>query len=378
MLSGDTVKKGLGMLAATILALLIISWVFSFWDLDRIISARFYKPGTGWYLKEAEPWMWLYRYGTIPGIVLSITALVGAVITRLRNPDSCWHRYFLLVVLTSVIGAGLLVNGILKPYWGRPRPNQIIELGGQYEYRNVLSPGIPGKGKSFPSGHATMGFLFVSIVYFRRKSAAVAWIGGIGGLAYGALMSAARVVQGAHFTTDCIWSLGAIWITASVLYYFILRIPAPEPEKPHHLTRKQKIVLGVFGTLVSAAIILVLLARQPFYETYYFHLSPIDPTIRELRIGLKNGFVRAHVRYNEIHPPLVLIHARGFAWTGASETPGKVSAKISENVYQAVYVMQKQGYFAELTHDIEVVLPGRYKDKLNVVFMDDTGKPLPQ
>jgi len=376
MLSGDTVKKGLGMLGATILVLLVISWVFTYWDLDRFISARFYKPGTGWYLKEAEPWMWLYRYGTIPGIVLSIASLAGFVITRLRNPDSRWHRYFLLVLLTSIIGAGLLVNGFLKPYWGRPRPNQLQELGGQYQYRNVLNPGIPGRGKSFPSGHATMGFLFVSLVYFHRKSVAIAWIGGIGGLAYGTLMSAARVVQGAHFTTDCIWSLGILWMVASVSYYFVLRIPAPAPETPRHLTRKQKIGVGVFGTLVSAAIILVLLARQPFYETYYFHLGRIDPKIRELRVGLKNGFIRAHVRYNMLHPPLVLIHARGFAWTGASEKQGKTVAKISEDVYQAVYVMQKEGYFSELTHDIEVVLPGRYRDNLTVVFMDETGKPI--
>ena len=378
MLSGDTVKKGLGILAATILALLIISGVFSFWDLDRIITARFYKPGTGWYLKEAEPWLWFYRYGTIPGIALSIASLVGAVITRLRNPDSRWHRYFLLVVLTSIIGAGLLVNGILKPYWGRPRPNQLQEFGGQYEYRNVLSPGIPGKGKSFPSGHATMGFIFTALIYFYRKSKATAWIGGIVVLSYGTAMSAARVVQGAHFTTDCIWSLGILWVVATVLYYFVLRIPSPVPKTPRHLTRKQKIGVGVIGALLSAAIALILLTRQPFFETYYFHLGRIDPKVRELRVGLKNGYVRAHVRYNELHPPLVLIHARGFSWTGASEIPGKVSAKISENIYQAVYIMQKQGYFSELTHDIEVVLPGRYKDKLTVVFMDETGKPIPQ
>jgi lipid A 4'-phosphatase len=378
MLSGETVKKGLGILAATILVLLIITWFFSFWDLDRIISARFYNPETGWYLKKADPWMWLYRYGTIPGIALTITALVGTVITYLRNPDSRWHRYFLVVALTSIVGAGLLVNGILKPYWGRPRPSQLQELGGQYLYRDLLSPGIPGKGKSFPSGHATMGFLFFSLVYFRRKSRTIAWAGGIVGLALGTALSAARVVQGAHFTTDCIWSFGIIWMTATILYYFVLRIPAPVSKTPCRLSRNQKIGIGAIGLFMSVAILLAFLTRRPFYESYYFQLGPIDPKIHELRVGLKSGYVRTSVRYTDQHAPMVLIHARGFAWTGASEIPGKTAANISNNIYQVVFILQKQGYFAELTHHIEVVLPGRYKETLAVVFMDGADKSISQ
>ncbi len=371
-------KKCLGMLTATIGVLLLVSWIFTHWDLDRTIAARFYSPETGWYLKDANPWHWLYRYGTIPGIALTLAALTGAVASRLRKPESRWHRYFLLVVLTSVLGAGLLVNGILKPYWGRPRPNQIQELGGQYKYRNVLSPGIPGKGKSFPSGHATMGFIFVSLIYFHRKSKLIAWIGGTGGLAYGALVSTARVVQGAHFVTDCIWSLGLMWMVASVLYYFVLRIPAPVPKTPKTLTKKQKIGIILIGVILSAAITLAFLTRRPFYETYYFHIGPIPDTIRELRVGLDNGFVRTATRCTDQHPLLVLVHARGFAWTGASETQHTVSRSSAGGVYRVLYRMEPHGYFSELTHDIEVVIPTPLRDRLTVVFMDDTVAPVSQ
>jgi len=376
MKAGETVRKGLVMLAATVGTLLVMSWIFVHWDLDRSIAARFYSPESGWYLKEANPWYWLYRYGTIPGIALTLTALIGAVITRLRTPETHWHRYLLVVALTSILGAGLIVNGILKPYWGRPRPNQIQQFGGQYSYRHVWSPGIPGKGKSFSSGHSTMGFLFVSLFYFRRKSAIVGWIGGIGGLAYGTMLSAARVVQGAHFVTDCIWSLGVIWMVATILYYHVFMIPANGHRNLRRLTRKQKRGVAVLSGLLSVVIVFAFFTRRPYFETYYFHVNSAQSKIRNLQVGLENGFARTGIRYSEHDPLLVLIHARGFAWPGASETPGVVSSQRSGSDHRAVYRMEKHGYFAELNHEIEVVIPIRLKDTLTVVFMDKTGKPI--
>ena len=371
-----SVKKGLVTLAATGGMLLIISWIFTYWDFDRSISAHFYSPEKGWIFKEAEPWKWLYRFGTIPGVALTIVALIGAIAAIIRNPDSQWLRYFLLVVLTSIIGAGLIVNGILKPYWGRPRPNQTQELGGQYTYRHVLNPGIPGKGKSFPSGHSTMGFIFVSLIYFRRKSTAVAWVGGIGGIAYGSIISVARVVQGAHFVTDCIWSLGVIWMVATALYYYVLRIPAAEGKTPRHLTRRQKQLVSVIGAVLSILLVLVFLTRRPYFESYYFYLGHLKPEIRELRIGLENGYDKTAIRYTDRHPLLVLIHARGFAWTRASETQHLVSKRSTASVYETVYRMEPHGYFSELAHEIEVVIPIHRKDKLKVVFMDQLGEGL--
>ena len=54
-------RKGLVMLVATGGILFIVSWIFIFWDLDRSIAARFYTPEKGWFLKEAEPWNWLFH-----------------------------------------------------------------------------------------------------------------------------------------------------------------------------------------------------------------------------------------------------------------------------------------------------------------------------
>jgi len=204
------------------------------------------------------------------------------------------------------------------------------------------------------------------------------WIGGIGGLIYGSVISAARVVQGAHFVTDCFWSLGVIWLVSSALYYLVLRIPAPEQKSLRHLTRKQKIGITVLGSLLSIVMLVVFLTRRPYFETYYLEVDNAQSKIRELRVGLENGYVSANVRYSQHDPLRVLVHARGFAWIGASETSVVESILKSDNIYQAVYRMKQHGYFPKLNHEIEVVIPSNLKDKLKVVFMDETVKPTSQ
>ena len=70
----------------------------------------------------------------------------------------------------------------------------------------------------------------------------------------------------------------------------------------------------------------------------------------------------------------ILIHARGFAWTGASDTKAVKSTSISDTTYQVVYETDTQGYFSELTYEIEVVVPSHLKDQLAVVFTDPDGQ----
>ena len=370
-------NTGLWTVAATLTLLLLASWICIHWDLDRTIAACFYTPGQGWLEKEAQPWHGLYAYGTIPGIVLTLACLLGWIVARLRSPESQWHRYFLLVVLTSVIGAGLLVNGVLKPYWGRPRPNQIRELGGKYDYHHVLMPGIPGKGKSFPCGHCTMGYLFVALFYFRRKSPALAYAGGTFGLIYGSVVGMARVVQGAHFASDCLWSLGVIWLTASVLYFFVLKIPSEQKLRPSPLDTRQKRLMAAVATLLAALIFVGFMTRRPFFETYYKAglVEAVDGEMRVLRVGLRGGFDRTKIRYTDDPHALVLVHSQGFAWPGCAQFLTVDKWKPAGETVEIVYRLEPKGYFSELTHEIEVTLPRRLKERIQVVFLDDDGKP---
>lgn len=187
-------------------------------DIDPRLSAYFYDPPRGWYLKDAFPWGWLYDYGEYPAIVLA----VGAFLVLLRSVWwPAWARYrrtCLLLVLAVSLGPGLVVNGILKPAWGRPRPRHVVQFGGAESYRAWWQPGGPGLGKSFPSGHAAMGFVLVAGVWLiSHRHARWRWLACTAALLYGSLMGCARIVQGGHFLSDVIWSGGVVGLLVVVL-----------------------------------------------------------------------------------------------------------------------------------------------------------------
>ena len=132
-------------------------------DLDRALAARFYTPTAqqAWALGNLPPWNWLYTYGEYPALLMAAAALL-VLLGSVRRP--AWKRCrqpCLVVVLAVALGPGALVNGCLKPWWGRPRPRQTVQYGGTQSYRPWWQPGGPGSGKSFPSGHAAMGYILV-------------------------------------------------------------------------------------------------------------------------------------------------------------------------------------------------------------------------
>ena len=70
---------------------------------------------------------------------------------------------FLLVVL--FVGPGLIVNGIWKEHWGRARPFEVQNFGGEHQYTPPMQPAQEcDTNCSFVSGHAAMGFYWISLV----------------------------------------------------------------------------------------------------------------------------------------------------------------------------------------------------------------------
>jgi lipid A 4'-phosphatase len=193
-------------------------------DIDLRLSASFYAPQHGWYLARTFPWGWLYDYGEYPAIVLAVGAFL-VILRSVWRPTWASYRYpCLLVVLAVSLGPGLLVNGILKPLWGRPRPRHVEQFGGTELYRMWWQPGGPGAGESFPAGHAAMGFILMAGAYlvprrcvWERRLIYTAALG------YGSLMAWARIVQGGHFLSDGIWAGGFMCFLVAVLQASLLR-----------------------------------------------------------------------------------------------------------------------------------------------------------
>jgi lipid A 4'-phosphatase len=176
-----------------------------------------------------------YKFGEYPAVISVAAAgfilVIGFFVKALKR----YRLRSLFVIMLLIIGPGIIINGIFKEHWGRPRPRDCIQFGGQHQFVKVLTPNFRNPdGASFPSGHASMGFfmIFPFFLYraYRRNKKAVLWL--VGGLVFGGLMSYTRIFQGGHFTSDCLWAGCIDYLAAAVLYYALrLRKEALDSEK---------------------------------------------------------------------------------------------------------------------------------------------------
>lgn len=205
-----------------LLVLVVLTLMFRVTDLDLTIEHFFYVPGAGWVYNDLAVCSLLYRYGTVPAFVLFCSSIVVLAVSFWNKNASPYRIKALFFVLLMVLGPGLVVNVVFKDYWGRPRPRQVEDLGGKERPLKVLVKGEAGKGKSFPSGHASMGFyLFAPYFVFRRSSRKLAGAFLLTGLSCGLLMGVVRMAQGGHFASDVVWAGGFVYLCGLALYYLL-------------------------------------------------------------------------------------------------------------------------------------------------------------
>ncbi|MDI9597967.1 MAG: phosphatase PAP2 family protein [Acidobacteriota bacterium] len=125
-------------------------------------------------------------------------------------------RYFL--------GAGIIVNVALKDNFGRARPRNAVPFGGGQEFTPafVVSDQCT-TNCSFSSGDGAGAFFTLALARALGRKRAL-----LGAVAYGCLVSFARIAAGAHFLSDIVVSFFVMWLTADALhFYMLLRRRAP-------------------------------------------------------------------------------------------------------------------------------------------------------
>lgn len=206
-------------IACPLLVLSIITLVCRLSSLDIAVSSFFFDAYPDrWPRFHAEPWWTLYQYGAVPGLVMGTCGMVSAVLAGCVGRWSTWGKVGLFLALMLALGPGLLVNGLMKPHWNRPRPSQIRQFGGRLDFVSVLGRVSYGRARSFPSGHASMGFYLMAPAFalFRRnRRLAFAFVAM--GLAAGGLIGLGRIVQGRHFLSDVIWSAAIVYASGVLL-----------------------------------------------------------------------------------------------------------------------------------------------------------------
>jgi lipid A 4'-phosphatase len=182
--------------------------------LSRLFSPEHSVKSLWWPLGFEEPWTGLYHYGVAPALILGASGLVVWLGSWFWSKLRPYRDAGLFLALMLALGPGLLINGILKPLWGRPRPYNTVPFGGEDAFLPVLSMGEQPSNLSFPSGHASMGFYLMApafVLYRRRPRWAAFFL--LIGLAGGTLMGVTRIVAGSHFASDVLWAAGVVYFT---------------------------------------------------------------------------------------------------------------------------------------------------------------------
>jgi len=147
------------------------------------------------------------------------TAFCLVILILGRKPGSSLRAYrpmALAVILLAII-CPLIITQSFKFLWGRVR---FRDLGAGFAgFTPFYIPAGPGAGLSFPSGHVAMAFALAPAVFFlaRLRGALPALIALAGVLLYGLVIAFGRIQAGAHYLTDCLFSIGLSFLLAAVL-----------------------------------------------------------------------------------------------------------------------------------------------------------------
>jgi len=195
-------------------------------QLDLMISApfsRMVKNGINFATHIDANFMFVRDLGLWVGTVI-IIPVVAALVLKLLVPR--WRlllpgRAIVFLITTLALGPGLLVNVTLKDHWGRPRPIDVTQFGGDQHFVAWWDPrgDCPGNC-SFVSGDVA------GAVWTIAPAALVPppWRA----LAYGAAlalgvgMAVLRIIAGGHFFSDTVFAgvftFLIIWVMHGLLY----------------------------------------------------------------------------------------------------------------------------------------------------------------
>jgi len=187
-------------------------------EIDIRVSALFFHHG--FYLKGSFFELFFYKSVPIVVTLLSIGS-IGIFLYNYffhKNILTLHKRKIIYIILVLSFAPGLIVNTTLKENWGRARPNQIQEFGGNKTFTPAFIFSDQG-GNSFSSGHGAAAFSvlgFALLAQRRRKL----WI--TFALTYGIAVSFARIIGGGHFLSDNVISFFIVYIINYALYSYII------------------------------------------------------------------------------------------------------------------------------------------------------------
>lgn len=214
---------------------LLLGFSFYYFPIDIELSSLFFKKGHGFIYKKYLPLVILHNF--VYFLMTLLCFFLGLVILArfyvLRSFDYKLYRKPLYILIACLIGPGIVVNSLIKEYSHRPRPIQTSIFDGDQSYAPAFNfQGTCPGNCSFVSGHASVGFVFFAFSFISRtikKRLFFLYFASFLGMFFGL----GRIIQGAHYLSDIVFSGVFVYITC----YVLAKIIKPELESKKDLQR---------------------------------------------------------------------------------------------------------------------------------------------
>jgi len=261
-------------------------------DFDLELSKRYFDPVKDDWPARHQPLINLsYQWGTAFSAIVAFWALFHFFASYMHPRFLVKRGVALFLLLSILLGPVMLVNGVIKDTWRRPRPRETVELGGSHPYRKVLEISHRRfRGKSFPGGHASAGFILV-MFYFLLKPKGRKWAGLalLFGIGWGIWLSYVRIVLGGHFFSDNLYAFGINWFLVLLLYYkWYLPYQEKHRDRVCFLPSRRRYMVGSVSLLLGAVLLaLPFLIYIPFRIDYPKRIIDITTKPRALTIKVR-------------------------------------------------------------------------------------------
>ncbi len=354
-------------------------------DFDIELSKPYFDESQQkWLGYDAAAIVFFYNWGPLLTAAVAAWGLFYLCASYLHPRFWAKRVVSLFILLSILIGPIIVVNIIVKESWRRPRPRDIIEFGGTHSFRKVLAFGNRDyRGKSFPSGHSSAGFILV-LFYFllkkhHRKASLLALLFAIG---WGSWLGYGRIALGGHFFSDNLYAFGINWFVPWFLYYFWL-----EKYKKKHVNRtpfqksRNRYMVGASLLIICTFLFSIrFLFSSPFRIDYSDKTMLLPKRKKEyvVKVRVQKGDIT--IRRGKNHQ----IHLT--TWINGHAFPGIKANRIfkvdeSKDLWQLSYDLQPDGFYFEYQSHTAIYVPKDSRIKFDLftnqgsVMRDDLQDP---
>ena len=187
-------------------------------SLDLYVSGIFYYGSSQFAIQSFDLVSILFRDILLPLLIIYI--LILPIVGHYIKIDKIFFSYrfsakeILFLWVSQIISVLIFVNLILKNFWGRARPNDVIQFGGKenfspwYEISKACETNC-----SFVSGDASVGFSIIILYLITRKKVFF-----YASIVSGFVLGLIRIMAGGHFLSD-IFFAGIFIIIINVILF---------------------------------------------------------------------------------------------------------------------------------------------------------------